>query len=365
MKPINGSFEDFNRDIENKKLVVFGASVFLQVIASNYEELHLKERIEYIVDNAPDKIGTYYDVDGNMKPIRSMDHLLQDDLDNIVLLISPQGYVREIYRQLSEISELDRVTCYCLPVMMATNNDTPESGMISKDEYRIPKIIHCFWFSGTPKDDMAKRCLESWRKYCPDYEIKEWTADNYDLTKNRFMYDAYKARKWAYAADYARLDTVYEYGGFYFDLDLELTNGIDDLRYADFVAGFGPIRDVELAAFGAKKNCPLVWDMLKMYEHKNFDPGNLPLTEVQPVIMDRFMKEKGFLINGAFQNNNNMILLHRNEFSPRDSFTGEIMNVKHSYGIHHCAGSWINRSKSDADRHSEMKEMISIFSCGD
>ena len=168
-------------------------------------------------------------------------------------------------------------------------------------------------------------------------------------------------RSWAYATDYARLDTVYEYGGFYFDLDLELINSIEDLRYANFVAGFGPIRDIELAAFGAKKNSILLGEILKSYENRVFDPSNLSLTEVQPVYMDLFMRNRGFAINGSFQSNDGNILLHRDAFSPRNWFTGELKLTDNSYGIHHCAGSWISQKNNSESKYDKMKKLFQVF----
>lgn len=365
MKTVNCSFEEFNKYVSDKRLVAFGGGAFLQVISLNYEELGLVNKIDYITDNDPDKDGTTYELHGRMISVYSLRHLLEDDLDDVVILISSLDYALDIYNQLDEISKLQDVPCLCLPLLIAFRDDEPRSGLLHQVDTKIPKIIHCFWFSGSEKDDMAKKCINSWRKYCPDYEIKEWNADNYDLTKNKYMFDAYKAKKWAYATDYARLDTVYEYGGFYFDLDLELIKNIEDLRHADFVAGFGPIRDIELAAFGAKKNSSLLGDILESYEDREFDPSTLSLTEVQPVYMDAFMRNKGFVINGAYQNVDGNILLHRDAFSPRNWFTGELSISEYSYGIHHCAGSWISKKNNTDDKYDKMKKLFHIFGEGD
>lgn len=359
------SFEQFNNFVSDKRLVAFGAGAFLQVISANYEELGLANKIDYITDNDPAKDGTTFSLQDRLVRIYSLDHLLKDELDDVVILISSLDYALDIYEQLDKIPELHDVPCFCLPVLIAYRNDEPRGGTIGQGDTEIPKIIHCFWFSGSEKDDMAKKCIDSWRKCCPGYEIKEWNAENYDLTKNKYMFDAYKAKKWAYATDYARLDTVYEYGGFYFDLDLELINSIEDLRYADFVAGFGPIRDIELAAFGAKKNNHLLGEILESYADREFDPSNLSLTEVQPVYMDAFMRNRGFAINGAFQNNDGNILLHRDAFSPRNWFTGELSISENSYGIHHCAGSWISKKNNTDNKYDKMKKLFQVFGEGD
>jgi hypothetical protein len=360
MKTKNG-FSQFISDCKEKKLVAFGASVFLQVIAMNYEELDLRNSIYYIVDNDSKKDGTRYSLLDTDKEVHSLEYLLNEELSNIVILISTDAYAYEIYRQLENIDKLKDTDCYCLPTMIETHEDDKNLHSLSGDKDRIPKIIHCFWFSGSPKDDLSKRCIESWRKFCPDYEIKEWNSENYNVKKNEYMYEAYKQRMWAYAADYARLDTVYNYGGFYFDMDLELTRNIDELLSADFVGGFGPIRDVELAAFGAKKNSPLVGMLLDSYKNRVFKGGEIPLAEVQPVLMDKLMKEYGFKINGKFQNIDNQILYPRYSFSPRNWFTGEMLDYEGSFGIHHCAGGWISKDKKKENHHENMKELSNIF----
>ncbi|MBQ2885480.1 MAG: hypothetical protein IJE43_17265 [Alphaproteobacteria bacterium] len=355
------NFKAFLDITAKKKLVAFGASVFLQVISDNYKELQLAEKITYITDNDPFKDGTLYEIDSTKKEIHSLQYLLNDELENIVILISSERYAYEIYQQLEAIEKLKDVGCFCLPMLIAGQVDDSCKSVKLSGEDKIPKIIHCFWFSGSEKDELSKKCIESWKKYCPDYEIREWNSENYDVTKNEYMYEAYKQKKWAYATDYARLDAVYNYGGFYFDMDLELLRNIDPLLSADCVAGFGPLRDIELAAFGAKKGCSLVKEMLDAYESRKFDANNLLLTEVQPVFMAHFMRNKGFDINGKSQNRNNCILLARDSFSPKNWFTGEMQHSAGSYGIHHCAGGWISKKDKSEERQKQMIILESIF----
>ena len=91
----------------------------------------------------------------------------------------------------------------------------------------IPKVIHYCWFGGNSLPEEAKRCIESWKKYCPDYKIIEWNENNYDVNSNEYMKAAYKEKKWAFVSDYARIDVVYKYGGIYMDTDVELVKELD------------------------------------------------------------------------------------------------------------------------------------------
>lgn len=102
----------------------------------------------------------------------------------------------------------------------------------------IPKKIHYCWFGRNPLTESAKKCIESWKKYCPEYEIIEWNENNFDLTENRYAREAYEQKKWAFVSDYARLKIVYEQGGIYMDVDVELIKPLDELTELDGYMGF-------------------------------------------------------------------------------------------------------------------------------
>ena len=93
----------------------------------------------------------------------------------------------------------------------------------------IPKKIHYCWFGGNPLPETVQRCINSWRKFCPDYEIIEWNESNYNIHKIPFIAEAYDAKKYAFVSDYARLDIIYNEGGIYLDTDVELIRSLDTL----------------------------------------------------------------------------------------------------------------------------------------
>lgn len=93
----------------------------------------------------------------------------------------------------------------------------------------MKKYIHYCWFGGNPLPKLAKKCIKSWKKYLPDYEIIEWNESNVDLEECSFIKDAYNSKKWAFVADYVRTKALYEMGGIYFDTDMEVTKNIDYL----------------------------------------------------------------------------------------------------------------------------------------
>lgn len=93
----------------------------------------------------------------------------------------------------------------------------------------IPKVINYCWFGGNPLPASAQKCIASWRKYLPDYEIKEWNESNFDVNIIPYTAEAYKAKKYAFVSDYARFWILYRYGGLYFDTDVEVIRNMDDI----------------------------------------------------------------------------------------------------------------------------------------
>lgn len=93
----------------------------------------------------------------------------------------------------------------------------------------IPKVIHYCWFGRNPLPSLAIKCIESWKKFCPNYEIKEWNEDNFDVNIIPYTQEAYQARKYAFVSDYARFWILYKYGGLYFDTDVEILKPIDEI----------------------------------------------------------------------------------------------------------------------------------------
>ena len=102
----------------------------------------------------------------------------------------------------------------------------------------IPKVIHYVWVGGKPLNELAEKCIASWKKYCPDYEIKRWDETNFDINQNRFCKEALENKKWAFVADYIRLKVLYDEGGIYMDADVEVINPIDEFLQCPGFSGF-------------------------------------------------------------------------------------------------------------------------------
>ncbi|GFI15962.1 hypothetical protein IMSAGC009_01122 [Lachnospiraceae bacterium] len=342
------TFKQFHQTVATKKIIAFGASDFLRLISLNYKDLKLDQYIDCVADNDTNKQGGSIAVNGCDKPIISPQKLSEINENDTAILITSDVYAYEIYTQLKEMFGQRDIDIFVLSLMISERVDDVSDKYLLTDsrntDHVIPRVIHYFWFSGEEKTGLVAECIESWKRACPDYELKEWNADNYDVTANPFAYEAFKHRKWAYVSDYARLDVVYKYGGIYLDLDVVLFKRLDVLLHHDFFAGFGPIRDIEAAVFGARKGCPVVGEMLRLYENREFDPNvSMTLLNLQPILLDRFFEEKGFEINGRYQSRNGITLYPRDLFSARNWFTGEHEMPQSALGIHECAGGWVGQ----------------------
>ena len=156
----------------------------------------------------------------------------------------------------------------------------------------IPKKIHYFWFGGNPLNDLTKRCIETWKKYAPDYEIIEWNESNCDVYENDYVKEAYENKKWAFVADYFRIKVIYEQGGFYMDTDMELTNNIDFLRLNNI---FFPAEtnNVNACIFGAIDHHPIVEEWLRGYQTDHFvkEDGTLDIDTTIVVRLTRVLKK--------------------------------------------------------------------------
>lgn len=220
----------------------------------------------------------------------------------------------------------------------------------------IPKTIHYCWFGGQPKPKLAQKCIRSWKKYCPDYEIVEWNENNFDVTQNLYCRQAYEAKKWAFVTDYARLKILYEYGGIYFDTDVELLRKIDDLLIHSCFMGIEKSnRVVQVATglgMGAEKGHPLVKKLLEDYQSISFykEDGGMDMTTCttrNAVILKKY----GYEEKDCIQKIADAVIYSSEYFSPIMMENGFMYKTRNTYSIHHYSLSWTSPEK----QHSRKK----------
>lgn len=145
----------------------------------------------------------------------------------------------------------------------------------------IPKIIHYCWYGKAPKSPLIERCIESWKKYCPDYEIHEWNEDTFDVESHPFTARMYKEKKFAFVADYVRLHALVHYGGVYLDTDMLLVQPITPLLATSLLLGKESEKFVSCGMIGATPHHPFIEAMRKEYDTmKTLRPNPVIMTEL-------------------------------------------------------------------------------------
>ena len=216
------------------------------------------------------------------------------------------------------------------------------------DKNRIPKKIHYCWFGGKEKPELMKKCIESWKKYCPDYEIIEWNETNFDTNINNYVKEAYEHKRYAFVADFARLWVVNKYGGIYLDTDVELIKNIDDvLQYKAFFASEDNICINTGLGFGSEKKNKILKGLIEDYNISHFiqENGNQDKTTC-PVRNTKIIK-KYIVSDGDFSKRfieNDICYFSKEYFCPLDYETKKLSITNNTYAIHWFNGSWITTS---------------------
>ena len=225
----------------------------------------------------------------------------------------------------------------------------------------INKTIHYCWFGRNKKSGLIENCIESWKKYLPNYEIIEWNEENFDIDSNLYVSEAYKAKKWAFVSDYVRLWALYNYGGLYFDTDVEVLKGFDVFLSEHAFSGYESNNSLTTAVIGAEKGDKLINKLLDYYTDRHFDLGNgLYDTKTNTDSISEQMISWGMHLNGRKQTFNGFTVYPQIYFCP-NNFT-RIWNKPSpkSYAIHHFDQSW--RAK-DAN-HTSLKGRIKRYIVG-
>ena len=204
----------------------------------------------------------------------------------------------------------------------------------------IPKIIHYCWFGGNPLPKEAKKCIESWRRLGPDFEIKEWNEENFDISSNSFAYAAYTEKKWAFVSDYARLKIIYDNGGIYLDVDVRMLKSFNELL--DYPAFFGMEQSGYINAglgFGAEAGNSIVGKLLSLYESEVFNANKINQLAC-PLLNDKVFAEWGYLKEDKVQVFSEGVIFPPRYFDPIAPGSDKDLTCKDTYSIHLYNASW-------------------------
>lgn len=354
----NENPNDFKKYVKNKALFLFGAGRTAKHCIDVYCE---NKKIEAVIDNGttekgscityPDKVIPVIDVSVFLEKIKRLKGT------DITILITPVFYAWEIIEQLDKIPELNEVTCY-LHFLLRNYPLPSDSFEFSHGKNKIPRKLHYFWLGKNGMPEHLQKYVNEWKNKCEDFEIICWNEDNYDVSKNRYMKEAYDSKAWGFVPDYARLDIIYEHGGIYLDTDVEILKSLDVLLQDDAFFCAGSNDQINLGSgFGAVKAHPLIKKLRDYYEDKSFYHPNgeinkLPCYNYQHPVL----KEFGFKVENTYQKLNDVVLYPAEVLSPTGiGGLGDFFSEK-TLSIHHTELSWI----SDREKRALEKMKIAL-----
>ncbi len=206
----------------------------------------------------------------------------------------------------------------------------------------IPKIIHYCWF-GNEIPKKFQKYIDNWSKVCPEYELMLWNESNSGLDSVEYLQKAVKAGRWAFVADYVRLDALYKHGGVYLDTDVELLGKFDSLLDEKVIFGFETSKQINGAIILAEKENPFIKEVLEVYRGLIFDGKDIVETMTPiPYVLSKMVEKHGIKLDGTCQCVDGITVLSRDYFYPL-SFEGEGKCFsKNTIAIHQYAGTWSN-----------------------
>ncbi len=227
----------------------------------------------------------------------------------------------------------------------------------------IPKKIHYCWFGRGEMPELAKNCIESWKRLCPDYEIVEWNEDNFDINGNTYVKEAYEARKFAFVSDYVRLYAIYTQGGIYMDTDVETKKNLDEFLKHKAFMGFENKTSIGTGIIGCEKENSVVLRLLNGYSQRCFikEDGTLDITTNVVTITKEFEK-LGVQLNNEYQEIDGLAIYPQNVFCPKLSSWGKKEHKEHAYTIHYFDGSWKSEKTKKRESSWWWKNIITPLS---
>jgi hypothetical protein len=357
VKIIKGTESDILSYIKQyqKKIYVWGVGVMFQVC---FGDLLFRNgmigQVVGCIDSDSGKIGKYVQIGDKKISIISFEQMIESvSGDRSVVIVVACSYYYEILGKLDGEKNLDGIDCILLPMVYLENLDLDANGNLDvykKHHHKIPRVIHYCWFGKGKLSEENIRCIESWKKMCPGYEIKRWDESNIDINISPWMKKAYEDRQWAYVSDYARAWILYNFGGYYFDVDVELIKNLDTLSELEAFSSFEkwPVISTgggcgSLERFWLWKEIMDLKDNVCEKQVVGIIPKASGYYDTVPLI------KHGMKLNGGLQCVDGFVSLPFEYFQPFDYVTKKILVTKNTYGIHHFNWSWADNSMNDGN----------------
>ncbi|MDO4188988.1 MAG: glycosyltransferase [Lachnospiraceae bacterium] len=342
LKILNIGANCFRTYSNNKRVFIFGAGRTLDSCLDIYFE---NTPIEAIIDNNPEKWGSKIVYNGRSIDIISVDDFIKrvkkDGVSEYILFISVINYAVEIVEQLDKYYELDGLEC-ALMILVRNTIEFMPSFEFTNGEQKIPKIIHYIWVGGKSLPYEYQKNIDTWKKYNPEYEIKCWNEDNYDINKCNYVREAYESGNWGFVPNYMRLDIIYEEGGIYLDTDVEAVANFDKLLKDEAFFNMGCTDRVNQGCgFGAVKHSQIINDMRREFERVHFIEEKTGIQKIPcHKIIHPVIKKYGFTLENTYQNIDGIVLYPKEVMSPKTIKGFPDMISNKTVSIHKEESSW-------------------------
>lgn len=355
-----GTFAEMAADIKMRasKIVMFGAGVIgTSITPAILDYFDLGNKVVCCLDNDALKWGKNIKLGQGTVTICAPDILFKLG-ENVAVIINISRYA-EALEQLEQMECTKAMICYIMPMMCIKNfhNNGGKGVLQTSNVPMIPKKLHYMWLGGSVLPKKLQKCIDSWRRYCPDYEIIRWDESNYDVKKSVYMEQAYQNKKYGYVPDYARLDILYQYGGIYMDTDVEVIRNLDDLLYQE---AFSSVEKWQVLNFGgcsgAVPKHPALEVFLQAWEQRRFirEDGSLDILS-SGFIDTRVALDYGYVLNGKNQTVLGMNIYAYDYFHPYDYMSGKMEMTDDTYAIHHFNGGWLDENMKLVNKQTRLQ----------
>lgn len=345
MEWVQLDLETFRRTIQNRKVICIGTGIQGRRFACLIENWNLQGSIVAFADNNKALQGNDFQYRTMRYPIFSIDEAVRMADKNTLWVITclDENTIKEQLQQYVEMKDA-QVTSLSAVASAQLRISDYEAVIREYQEPIIPKVIHYVWVGGK-MPEVYKRNIENWRQKCPDYEIVEWNESNYDFKKNLYTYEAYVSKRYGFVPDFPRLDILYQYGGIYLDVDVEICQGLDNLV---FQKGFA-FMDATLlvnhgSGFGCVQGLDIIGELRDIYNDKEFrlQGGTYNLS---PCMLYTYevLARYGWQVRDQIQNIKGLNI-YPMICVGNIPYTGEMRITEKTYVLHQGAKSWLKQT---------------------
>lgn len=333
MKISTETLDSFLRNHE--RVICFGAGSIFRIMCHELKQMGKLEQVLAVTDRSFLQSNSMEVAGRKILQITQQQALEWIQRENMGILITTASW-RSVADYILHNADIKDYGVYSLLKVASTSKCIIPQNKDGK--LKIPPYIHCCWFGGSNMPDRLRKYMESWKKYCPNYNIKLWNEDNYDVKKIAYTKTAYENRQWAFVSDYVRMDIVYRYGGIYLDTDVEIIKCLDELRKNDGFIGTEVSGGINSGlGFGAVAGNQMIGKLRDLYLNKS-----IPFMTNMGKETEMFVAS-GYQVGKGYQIIDDITVYPWQVLSPKIKEDGSMHIGKYTYAIHHYDGSWLKQ----------------------